>query len=79
MMRAVGVLVFGLTAATAMVAPGKGRGRGSGTARVVLCYEGKTVTAAGSAVKGLQKHGDSLGACVTTPATAMETTVAPCA
>ena len=62
-----------------MAAPDRGGGKGPGTARVVLCHEGKTVTVAGSAVKGHQKHGDTLGACVKTLATAMETTLAPAA
>ncbi|CAA9490507.1 MAG: hypothetical protein AVDCRST_MAG25-3332 [uncultured Rubrobacteraceae bacterium] len=57
-MGSAGALVFALTAATAKAVPDKGRGKGSGTARVVLCYEGETVTvAAGSAGYPTRGHG----------------------
>ena len=71
MMMIVGALLFALTAATAIAAPGKGGGKGPGKAKVVLCHKGKTITVAGPAAKGHQKHGDTVGACaVTTPAPA---------
>ena len=47
-----------LTAATAVAVPDEGGGRGSGMARVMLCYEGETVTvAAGSAGYPTRGHG----------------------
>lgn len=77
-MMVVGALIFALTAATAMAAPGKSGGKGPGKAKVVLCHKGKTITAGGPAAKGHQKHGDTLGACATTtPEDTMPETTAP--
>ena len=63
MMIIVGALIFALTAATAMAAPGK--------AKVVMCHKGQTITVGGPSVKGHhQKHGDTPGACAATTAPA---------
>ena len=69
MMIVVGALIFALTAATALAAPGKGKGgsKGSGKNKVVMCHKGQTITVSSSSVKGHQKHGDAMGACATAP------------
>ena len=86
MMIVVGALIFALTAATAMAAPGKGKGgsKGPGKAKVVLCHKGQTITVGGPAAKAHQKHGDTAGACAattapepTTPETTTPETTAP--
>ena len=89
MMIVVGALIFALTAATAMAAPGKGGGKAPGKAKIALCHKGKTINVAAASAKGHKKHGDTVGACATppatappeatTPATTMETTAAPAA
>ena len=75
MMIVVGALIFALTAATALAAPGKGKGgsKGSGKNKVVMCHKGQTITVSSSSVKGHQKHGDAMGACPVAPAPAPTT------
>lgn len=67
-MVVVGALIFALTGATAMAAPGEGAGKGPGKAKVALCHKGKTITVGGPAAKGHQKHGDAPGARAVAPA-----------
>lgn len=56
----VGALLFAVTAATAVAAPGKGRGQ----EKVTLCHKGKTtIIVAKPAEAAHLKHGDILGAC----------------
>ena len=56
----VGAVLFAVTAATAVAAPGKGGGQ----EKVTLCHKGKTTIIVGApAAKGHAKHGDVAGAC----------------
>lgn len=77
MMIVVGALIFALTAATAIAAPGKGGGKGSGKAKVVMCHKGKTITVSSASAKGHKKHGDTMGACAVTTAPGGATTTQP--
>jgi hypothetical protein len=46
---------------------GKGKGKNKKGKKVTLCHKGQTITVSKSAVKGHQKHGDSIGRCPSGP------------
>lgn len=60
------ILLFAMIAALAISATAAA-GNGHGKAKVTICHKGTTLSVGAPAVKAHLKHGDKLGACISTP------------